>query len=228
MRSRPLSLFLGLTFTLLVSEFNAAPRFPANNTNEGGGRRKAVLLEGESPPVPTGGERLAHASSFDATTLESLVFEYINAERHRHRMPPFNPDRSLWQAARAHSGDMAARNYFSHDAPRGLMRKTGFGDRLRSHGVVARQMAENIAMLPLVNSRTMMKRSDQFGRQTTDVREARLSYERLAAWAVQQWMESPGHRKNILNPSLRMMGVGVAVGKRGQEEYVYLTQEFGG
>lgn len=228
MRSCTLSLFLGLTVTLLIPDLNAAPRSAAKDLNESGGRRKAVLLEGETPPNPTGNERLAHATSFDALTLESLVFEYINAERHRHRMAPFNPDRALWQAARAHSGDMAARNYFSHDAPRGFMRKTGFGDRLRSHGVVARQMAENIAMLPLVNSRTVTRRPDQYGRMTTDIQEARLNYDRLAAWAVQQWMESPGHRKNILNPSLSTMGIGVAVGKRGQEDYVYLTQEFGG
>ena len=40
-----------------------------------------------------------------------------------------------------------------------------------------------------------------------------------AATVVQDWMESPGHRKNILDCSLTTIGVGLADG--------YWTQDFG-
>lgn len=43
--------------------------------------------------------------------------------------------------------------------------------------------------------------------------------------AVEWWMGSPAHRRNLLNPRLREMGVGVRVGADGR---TYYCQEFGG
>jgi uncharacterized protein YkwD len=33
----------------------------------------------------------------------------------------------------------------------------------------------------------------------------------------EDWMDSPGHRANLLNPELREIGIGVAVGRYGTE-----------
>ena len=193
------------------------------------GRAASPVRAGERSVQQTAPqERLAYRRSFDVAAFEELVFECVNEERRRHGLRPFSRDAALWKAARAHSSDMAGRNFFSHDTPRGFFRKGRFGDRLRANGVVAPRMAENIAMLPLVRSRAVLRRRDPGGQMITEVQEDRLSYAALAAWAVQQWMESPGHRKNILSPALTTMGIGAAVGLRGQEEYVYLTQDFGG
>lgn len=41
---------------------------------------------------------------------------------------------------------------------------------------------------------------------------------------VDQWMNSPGHRANILNPNNKYLGVGVAEGDRNT---IYATQNFG-
>jgi uncharacterized protein YkwD len=49
-------------------------------------------------------------------------------------------------------------------------------------------------------------------------------YPTVAA-AMAGWMNSPGHRANILNCSLRAIGVGVARAADGQ---LYFTQDFGG
>ena len=51
---------------------------------------------------------------------------------------------------------------------------------------------------------------------------AYLSIDYSAADVVQMWMDSPGHRKNILNPNLKSLGVGYAVNGR----LVYATQLF--
>lgn len=201
----------------------AASRSPTVGRVPSPSRPEADPVQPSVPP-----ERLAHGRSFDLAAFEELVFECVNEERRRHGLRPFSRDAALWKAARAHSSDMAGRNYFSHDTPRGFLRKGRFGDRLRANGVVAPRMAENIAMLPLVRSRAVVRRRDAGGRISAEVREDRLSYAALAAWAVQQWMESPGHRRNILSPALTTMGIGAAVGLRGKEEYVYLTQDFGG
>ena len=55
--------------------------------------------------------------------------------------PPLAWNDQLAAAALAHSGDMAAKNYFSHDAPDG----SHFGDRIRRAGYVFRSAGENIA-----------------------------------------------------------------------------------
>ncbi len=169
-----------------------------------------------------------HADRFDNASLETLVFECVNIERKRHGLRAFTPDSALRRAALAHSSDMASRGYFSHDSKRGFMRSTDFGDRLRANGVSFGRMAENIAMLPLVKSRMTTRRTDERGRPVSHVQEDRTAYRELAQNAVRQWMESPGHRKNILSPALDTMGIGAALGKRDREDYVYLTQDFGG
>lgn len=67
-------------------------------------------------------------------------------------------------------------------------------DRMLSAGIKYRSAAENIAA----------------GQATPEL-------------AVKEWMNSEGHRKNILNPKLREMGVGIA---RGGTYGIYWTQNF--
>ncbi len=50
-----------------------------------------------------------------------------------------------------------------------------------------------------------------------------LSLEEVATRAVDGWMESPGHRENILNPTYDRVGTGVAI---SEDEEVYITQNF--
>ena len=38
------------------------------------------------------------------------------------------------------------------------------------------------------------------------------------------WMNSPGHRKNLLDPDAKVIGIGVARNRKGS---IYLTQNFG-
>lgn len=53
-----------------------------------------------------------------------------------------------------------------------------------------------------------------------------------AKFIVQKWIDSPGHRENLLDPSYKKMGVSVLVGKRYYEKYkrevltLYATQHF--
>ncbi|HKI01374.1 MAG TPA: CAP domain-containing protein [Thermoanaerobaculia bacterium] len=41
------------------------------------------------------------------------------------------------------------------------------------------------------------------------------------------WMNSPGHRRNILNPDFRELGIGLTRGKTGKEHRVVWVQAFG-
>jgi len=98
----------------------------------------------------------------------------MNVVRARNGVPPLRVGRALTRAARAHSADMARRGYFDHGA---------FVQRLRSFGVRAPFIGENLASGPSPLS---------------------------AAAIVQMWIASPPHRQNLLDRGFRLIGVGVA------------------
>jgi len=49
------------------------------------------------------------------------------------------------------------------------------------------------------------------------------SQEEIAESTVKRWMNSPGHRKNILSPFWRTRGIGVAI---ASDKKVYVTENF--
>lgn len=79
---------------------------------------------------------------------ESRMLAEINAVRKRNGLRPLVMDPQLREVARAHSGDMYRRDYFSHVTPEG---RTAF-DRLQSAGVNFLAAGENIAFAPDVDS----------------------------------------------------------------------------
>jgi uncharacterized protein YkwD len=45
--------------------------------------------------------------------------------------------------------------------------------------------------------------------------------------AVSMWLQSPGHRENLLRPSFRTVGLGVARGVWSGRTALYVTADFG-
>ena len=136
--------------------------------------------------------------------LERKVHAGINAARANIGSIPLQWDNNLASVARAHSDDMTNRNYFSHDTPEGLDPT----DRLHRAGLNCRKgyrygIAENIAI------ETTLGNSD-----------------RTAAEAVQGWMDSPGHQRNLLNKEYSTTGIGASFGVWKGYKAVYLTQVF--
>jgi uncharacterized protein YkwD len=109
---------------------------------------------------------------------ELAIVRAMNVARARNGVPPLRMGRVLTRAARAHSADMARRGYFDHGA---------FVQRLRSFGVRAPYLGENLA----------------YGSQGL-----------APAAIVQMWIASPPHRENLLDRSFRRIGVGVAGSSR--------------
>jgi uncharacterized protein YkwD len=172
-----------------------------------------------APGSPPADAAAAEAESFDARRLADLVFDLSNAERVRAGLRPLARSRPLDQVAGGHSTDMARRNYFSHTS-RGLLKRAGLSERLKAGGVAYRAAAENIALYPLVLNRTYEVSAAgkrEVGRQGT-------TYGDLARSVVKGWMDSRGHRENLLNPTLELMGIGVALGTRDGTPYAYVTQ----
>jgi uncharacterized protein YkwD len=115
--------------------------------------------------------------------FELEVWRLINQQRAASGLPPLNWSDELWCAARGHSVDMATNNCFSHY---GCLDNATSWQRIANCGYQMATGGENIAAgFPTPASVV------QF-------------------WVVQVWVESSGHRANILNPNFRDLGVGYA------------------
>ncbi len=129
-----------------------------------------------------------------ATSIEEQVFFAINRFREENHLAPLSRAQDLAGVARLHSQDMATRDYFDHVSPDGnTMRKRVLGFGITNWN----RLAENIAM--------------NYGHPDP------------ANVAVKGWLNSQGHRHNILDQSLTETGIGVAVDAKGR---IYLTQLF--
>ncbi len=156
----------------------------------------------------------------NAEKLAAAIHQRINEVRRKYGLADLKWDPRLQEIALAHSRDMAERNYFDHVSPEG----EDFKDRYRESGYYLTTRVgdteyvggENLFLGNVVHSYT-------YDKNTREV----LSYsyftlESLADAAVQGWMDSPGHRENILTPFSRE-GIGVWVDEDGE---VYITQNF--
>jgi uncharacterized protein YkwD len=150
--------------------------------------------------------------------LEQRIHDLINAEREKQGLEPLDWDDRLALIARNHSLDMAARKYFSHVSPEGRdfayrYNSTGYTCERRIDNILYRG-AENIFQNNLYNQTTTINDTTYYDWN---------SEKELAETTVQGWMQSPGHRKNILIPYWRNEGIGVAITPEGA---VYITQNF--
>lgn len=134
------------------------------------------------------------ASLDDASAIERSAFEKTNQTRVANGLPALIWDAELWRLARAHSEDMARQGYFAHETPDGLALK----DRARAMGIPRfRVIGENIAY--------------------------NKGYDDPGAFAVERWLNSGGHRANILYAGFQASAIGSYVSTDGS---VYLTQVF--
>jgi hypothetical protein len=116
--------------------------------------------------------------------VERAVFMLANAERTKRGLPALQPDDTLDAIARAHSFDMLRRRFFDHTNPDG----DGPGDRMgRAHRTLIGEGGENVWA--------------GAGYQVDAGISTRI---------VSDWMNSAGHRANILNREYTHLGVGIA------------------
>jgi uncharacterized protein YkwD len=131
----------------------------------------------------------ATPSEVGKRTIVRATLCTLNAERARHGLPRLKLNKKLSSAARWHARDMVRRDYFAHDSLGGGT----FVDRIRRSGYMkgasSWSVGENLA----------------WG-----------SNERSAPRAItSMWMNSAGHRANILSPAFREVGIGFSLGAPG-------------
>ena len=142
--------------------------------------------------------------------IEKSILYYTNKERRKRGLKPLAGHKALIKASRTHSKWMARVGKFSHIGADG----SSHTERAKSAGYIG-SCSENIWRAPSTKGAGMAWKS----KFVWD------SDWRLGKAAVISWMNSPGHRANLLSADWKHIGVGVARNKRGS---YYLTQQFGG
>jgi uncharacterized protein YkwD len=118
--------------------------------------------------------------------IRAAVLCLHNQIRQQHNLPRLADNAKLRKAAAGHSADMVDEGYFDHTTPSG----DSFVDRIFSAGYVKRNdawtLGENLAW------------------GTGDLSTAN--------GVMQAWMNSAGHKANILKRSYKEVGVGIRLG----------------
>lgn len=127
--------------------------------------------------------------------VESMIFTKVNEERAKNGLAPLSYNNTMEHYARFKSQDMGDRGYFDHNNPEGEL----ITAQMARDGVSYNAWGENIAYIGGVSDPTAL--ANQF---------------------MTNWMNSSGHRANILSNNFSSIGVGVY--KIGNK--VYATQEF--
>ncbi len=124
--------------------------------------------------------------------METRIIEEVNDVRRKHGRPELTENQTLAAVARDYSRRMLRKEFFSHTGPSG----STVADRIQAAGLTFRRVGENLAMTANVD--------------------------RPAEGLTADWMESPPHRKNILEGKYTQTGVGVWK----EKDHYYFTQIF--
>ena len=141
--------------------------------------------------------------NYTEAEVEELIIVLVNDERQQFDLSTLSEDPLLTSLAREHSISMVENNFFGHERYPGE-RPLGYN---QSPGTIR---GENLAKIPT--------------RQV--IPGPYLSLQEVCEWAVSGWMDSPGHRANILEPRYTKTGVGVSFSDGW--DYLYITQIFEG
>ena len=145
----------------------------------------------------------AAAVPTDATVdqVERTVLCLVNRERTRRGLKRLRSSGKLAQAAAGHSRDMVRRGFFDHVSPGGGTMQERIDKAGWFSGARSYAFGENIAW--------------GGGELASPAR------------IVEGWMESAGHRHNILNRRYTELGVGVALGTPAEHDGATYTTDFG-
>lgn len=153
-------------------------------------RPKVQKPAAKAKPKPGGAKQPKPGSSpapfvgGEPSAIEARILELTNVERAQAGLGPLTWNNRLGAAAKGHSANMAVTGIFEH-----VIDGIDAGDRIRAVGYRASSWSENIYLQFLLLS-------ESEGLFLADV-------------AVKGWMNSPGHRANILDPTFTELGVGV-------------------
>ena len=151
-----------------------------------------------SPPDPSTssaepGAALSSRRIREIESLEQQCLDEVNRVRRARRLSRLDFYDDLLPVARQYSRRMAEEHFFSHNDPDGRTVR----ERVDDADIRWRMVGENLAYSN--------------------------GYINPVAASLHSWMESPGHRRNILDPDFRLTAIGAWIDSDGT---VYFTEIF--
>lgn len=160
--------------------------------------------------------------SLNATKTERLIHVKINEERSERGLSQLDHNPELRSIASEYSKSMATEGFYGHTSPSGetfedRYQDAGFSCRVKISETRYATGAENILY-------TFAYTNVRDNGET----ERYQSEEEVADAAVEDWMQSEGHRENILREYWDTEGIGVYVTENpeGPGKKVFVTQNF--
>ena len=175
----------------------------APNTDTSKANIKTPEVVEQAPKTDTSKENTPEVAQTPTTIVsdsfmakvEQLIYQRVNVEREKAGVATLTYSSTMEKYARYKSQDMGDKGYFDHQDPQGNLITV----KMENEGVSYNAWGENIAYIGGV--------SDEAA---------------LATQFMDNWMNSPGHKANILSVNFSSIGVGVY--KIGNK--VDATQEF--
>jgi uncharacterized protein YkwD len=151
------------------------------------------------------------SADLDVARIRTAIFHETNAVRRELGLKPFQPLALLDEAADLQASSNALNQSASHF---NIIRAWATPyERVKSLGLKPSLVSENAALLPLINidpANGHIERTTSGGTTIINqaTRDAPLphTYASFAQAIVRAWMNSPGHRANIVHPEFRYMG----------------------
>lgn len=169
---------------------------------------------GTEPGVDPPGDDQEHTvAGLERTGIEREVHERVNERRVDHRVGTLGFDEDLREVARYHSREMAEGGFFAHTSPGG----EDLGDRYEQFGYDCR--------VPAGDGRYATGGENLY---RIEFPSGAYDEEEIAEEAVEGWMNSDGHRENLLADHWQNQGIGVSITEIDDEDAVavYVTQNF--
>ena len=151
---------------------------------------------------------------------EAYMLRLVNEQRRKHSLPELRWNATLAGMARQHSEEMMRLGYFSHTSPAPEYRT--MQDRASVAGLSAYQrITENIAVAPYFDVTGLVMpgmrlveaamHGDTMSREYYTA-EGRTIVHHTDLINIGGFMQSAGHRKNILDPAVNYAGLGISAG----------------
>lgn len=150
--------------------------------------------------------------TFDHALLSRAIFEESNRVRAAHGSPPLRHLDALDAAADLQATYLALTLTVEHTNP--LPGQRDVGERVIHEGLEAGSVGENVIMMPATRPADSPVRA--------------YTYAAYAAFLLEGWMNSPDHRRTLLDPRFTLFGCSarLAHGFKEAEERIFAVQVF--
>jgi len=181
--------------------------------------------------------------AFDYDLFNAAIFYCSNQERIKMNLPVCRYHSFLQDSSIIHSVQMKIYDFFGHENPFNLkyrtLRERIYSGRKKNNEIFS-CIGENIAEHPILKTndnkvivKSLLNKKRFFSIDgMTEIHP--YSYEELAIIVVKGWMNSQGHKENILNPHFKFLGCGAVLYEKKKNLLSFsmctlkITQNFGG